>query len=94
MTTVVVEHKDRLGRMNVALVEAALPATGRRLLVLDDDEARRGQAAHVLSLEAGIATIRHRLSLPVGEKGSKRAPGGYRSPHEWFSKAHRLHVLA
>ncbi|MCD7440952.1 transposase [Streptomyces lincolnensis] len=55
--------------------------------------ARRGQAAHVQSLEAGITTIRHRLSLPVGEKASKRAPGGYRSAHEWFNKTRRLHVL-
>ncbi|MGC9382861.1 IS200/IS605 family accessory protein TnpB-related protein [Streptomyces sp. MH13] len=55
--------------------------------------ARRGQAAHVQSLEAGITTIRHRLSLPVGQKGTKRAPGGYRSAHEWFHKARRLHVL-
>ncbi|MFE5946920.1 IS607 family transposase [Streptomyces sp. NPDC056480] len=39
VTTVVVEHKDRLGRMNVELVEAALSATGRRLVVLDDGEA-------------------------------------------------------
>jgi putative resolvase len=38
VTTVVVEHKDRLGRMNVELVEAALSATGRRLLVLDEGE--------------------------------------------------------
>jgi putative resolvase len=38
VTTVVVEHKDRLGRMNVELVEAALSATGRRLVVLDDGE--------------------------------------------------------
>ncbi|EFL17068.1 IS607 family transposase [Streptomyces sp. C] len=38
VTCVVVEHKDRLGRMNVELVEAALSATGRRLLVLDDGE--------------------------------------------------------
>ncbi|MFI2187743.1 IS607 family transposase [Streptomyces sioyaensis] len=38
VTTVVVEHKDRLGRMNVELVEAVLSATGRRLLVLDDGE--------------------------------------------------------
>lgn len=55
--------------------------------------ARRGQAAHVKSLEAGITTMRYRLSLPVGEKGSKRAPGGYRSAHEWFHKTRRLHVL-
>lgn len=38
VTTVVVEHKDRLGRMNVELVEAALSATSRRLVVLDDGE--------------------------------------------------------
>ncbi|BBC35051.1 Transposase [Streptomyces graminofaciens] len=55
--------------------------------------ARRCQAAHVQSLEAGITTIRHRLSLPAGEKGTKRAPGGYRSAHEWFHKTRRLHVL-
>lgn len=38
VTTVVVEHKDRLGRMNVELVEAVLSASGRRLVVLDDGE--------------------------------------------------------
>ncbi len=38
VTTVVVEHKDRLGPMNVELVEATLSAHGRRLVVLDDGE--------------------------------------------------------
>lgn len=38
VTTVVVEHKDRLGRMNVELVEAALSAHGRRLVALEDGE--------------------------------------------------------
>lgn len=38
VTTVVVEHRDRLGRMNTELVEAALEAAGRRLVVLDDGE--------------------------------------------------------
>jgi putative resolvase len=38
VTIVVVEHSDRLGRMNVELVEAALSATGRRLVVLDGGE--------------------------------------------------------
>ncbi|MFG2984650.1 IS200/IS605 family accessory protein TnpB-related protein [Streptomyces sp. NPDC048258] len=55
--------------------------------------ARRGQTAHIQNLEAGIRTITHRLALPVGEKGSKRAPGGYGSKWEWFAKARRLHVL-
>ncbi|TVS74556.1 IS607 family transposase [Mycobacterium helveticum] len=38
VTTVVVEHRDRLGRMNTELVESALSAHGRRLVVLDDGE--------------------------------------------------------
>ncbi|WP_330332277.1 IS607 family transposase [Streptomyces sp. NBC_00536] len=38
VTTVVVEHNDRLGRMNIELVEAALSATGRRLVVLNEGE--------------------------------------------------------
>lgn len=55
--------------------------------------ARRGQAAHLQSLEAGVRTLRHRLSLPIGEKGTKRAPGGYRSKSEWFHKTRRLNLL-
>jgi len=38
VTTVVVEHSDRLGRMNVELIEAALSAHGRRLVVLEEGE--------------------------------------------------------
>ena len=38
VTTVVVEHRDRLGRMGTELVEAALSASSRRLVVLDDGE--------------------------------------------------------
>lgn len=38
VTAVVVEHRDRLARMNTELVEAALSAQGRRLVVLDDGE--------------------------------------------------------
>src|SRR5947208_9383328 len=34
----VVEHRDRLGRMNTELVEAALSAAGRRMVVLDAGE--------------------------------------------------------
>ncbi|MFE7392829.1 IS200/IS605 family accessory protein TnpB-related protein [Streptomyces sp. NPDC057582] len=55
--------------------------------------ARRCQAAHIQSLAAGIRTLRHRLSLPVGEKGTKRAAGGYRSRGEWFRKSRRLAAL-
>jgi putative resolvase len=38
VTAVVVEHRDRLGQMNIELVEAALSAHGRRLVVLDGGE--------------------------------------------------------
>ncbi len=55
--------------------------------------ARRAQLAHIQNLEAGARTIAHRLSLPVGGKGTKRAPGGYRSAREWFAKTRRLRVL-
>ncbi|WP_157531873.1 MULTISPECIES: transposase [unclassified Kitasatospora] len=54
---------------------------------------RRGLAAHLDSLDAGIRMLRHRLSLPVGQKGTKRSPGGYRSRHEWFVKSRRLAAL-
>jgi IS605 OrfB family transposase len=54
---------------------------------------RRAQHAHLQGLDAGIATVRHRLSLPVGAKGGKRVPGGYRSKREWFVKSRRLAVL-
>ncbi len=55
--------------------------------------ARRGQLAYIQSLEAGVRMIAYRLSLPIGQKGGKRTPGGYRSRAEWHAKARRLRVL-
>lgn len=55
--------------------------------------ARRCQAAHIQTLEAWIRTLRHRLSLPIGEPGTKQAAGGYRSKGEWFRKSRRLAAL-
>ncbi len=54
---------------------------------------RRCQLAHIQGLEAGVRTLMHRLSQPIGEKGTKRAPGGYRSRAEWFQKSRRLTTL-
>ncbi|MEU6284283.1 IS200/IS605 family accessory protein TnpB-related protein [Streptomyces sp. NPDC047028] len=54
---------------------------------------RRAQHGHLQSLDAGIRMLRHRLALPIGEKGSKGKPGGYRSKREWFVKTRRLHIL-
>ena len=53
VTAVVVEHRDRLGRMNTELVEAVLSAHGRRLVVLDcgevtDDLVRHGGSTHLV----------------------------------------------
>ncbi|MGW1719296.1 IS200/IS605 family accessory protein TnpB-related protein, partial [Streptomyces sp. NPDC002156] len=55
--------------------------------------ARRCQLAHIQNLEAGVRTIEDRLSQPVGQKGTKKAPGGYRSQREWHAKSRRLRVL-
>ncbi|MFI7633745.1 IS200/IS605 family accessory protein TnpB-related protein [Nonomuraea sp. NPDC049400] len=55
--------------------------------------ARRCQADHIRDLEAAIATITRRLSLPIGKKGTGKEPGGYRSAQEWFAKSRRLHLL-
>ncbi|PZG78978.1 transposase, partial [Streptomyces sp. NTH33] len=55
--------------------------------------ARRGQLAHLQILQAGIEAIRRRLAQPLGAKGVKGSPGGYRSRREWFAKTRRLHVL-
>ncbi|MER5596880.1 hypothetical protein [Streptomyces sp. NPDC002265] len=55
--------------------------------------ARRAQQAHIRKHEAGVNAIRHRLSLPLRERGGKRAAGGYRSRREWHAKTRRLRVL-
>ncbi|MEU2602277.1 IS200/IS605 family accessory protein TnpB-related protein, partial [Streptomyces hirsutus] len=55
--------------------------------------ARRCALAHLQNLESGVRTLRHRLALQLGQKGGKRAPGGYRSRREWHAKARRLQVL-
>ncbi|MFJ7297037.1 IS200/IS605 family accessory protein TnpB-related protein [Streptomyces collinus] len=91
------EHDSELWaeRKRVLTVESSSRWAGSITKATHDQWAlaRRGQLAHIQSLQAGVRTIAHRLSLPVGEAGSKRAPGGYRSKREWFAKTRRLHVL-
>ena len=50
VTTVVVEHRDRLGRVNTELIEAALSATGRRLVVLDEGEVEDDLAQDIVEV--------------------------------------------
>lgn len=38
VATIIVEHRDRLARMNAGLIESALEASGRRLIVVDDTD--------------------------------------------------------
>lgn len=38
VTTIIVEHRDRLAQVNVGLIESALEASGRRLIIVDDTE--------------------------------------------------------
>ena len=73
VTTVLVEHRDRLGRMNTELVEAALCAHGRRLVVLDagevDDDLVRDTVEVLTSLCArlyGRRSARHRALKALG----------------------------
>lgn len=47
---VVVEHRDRLARMNAELVEAALAADHRRLVVLGSSEVTGGLARGLIEV--------------------------------------------
>lgn len=38
VTTIIVEHRDRLARMNYRLIQSALQAQGRRIIVINDHE--------------------------------------------------------
>lgn len=38
VATIIVEHRDRLARMNASLIESALEASGRRLIAVDDTD--------------------------------------------------------
>ncbi len=80
VTTVVVERRDRLRRMNTELVEAALSASGRRLAVLDAGEVDGDlvrEMAEVLRASApgSTATLR-RGSGPRRPSGASNRPWG------------------
>ena len=72
VTVVVVEHRDRLGRMNTELVEAALAAHQRHLVVLEDSEVTDdlvGDMVEVLAERRSTAAARHQTGRPnIGPK--------------------------
>ncbi|WP_405502401.1 IS200/IS605 family accessory protein TnpB-related protein [Streptomyces anulatus] len=82
-------RKRDLTRVSSSRIAGAITKTSNDQWAL----ARRCQAAHIRSLEDGIRTLKYRLSLPIGAKGTKRAAGGYRSKGEWFRKSRRLKDL-
>lgn len=52
VVTIIVEHRDRLARVNAGLIESVLEASGRRLIVVDDtelDDDLAGDVAEVLT---------------------------------------------
>ena len=52
VATIIVEHRDRLARVNAGLVESVLEASGRRLIVVDDtglDDDLAGDVTEVLT---------------------------------------------
>ena len=87
VTVVVVEHRDCLGRMNTELVESALSAHGRRLVVLDagdvDDDLVREMVEVLTSFCArlyGRRSARNRALKAVGcarsDVGPRAVVGG------------------
>lgn len=77
VTSIVVEHRDRLARMNVGLVESALKAQGRRIIVVDDTELDDDLAR---DMTEALASFCARL---YGRRAAKRkAEAALRAAHD------------
>jgi len=82
VTVVVAEYRDRLGRASTELVEAALSAH-RRLVVLDNSEFTGGMAQEVTSLCARLAG---------GRAGAERGVEGCCAPQDIGPRAVKLQM--
>jgi hypothetical protein len=81
VTVVVAGHRDRLGRVNTELVEAALSAHNRRLVVPGDSEPAgdlAGDMAEVLTSLCASA-LRAPAGAEPGVEGSGLCPAGHRA---------------
>ncbi|MDY7526511.1 MULTISPECIES: IS607 family transposase [unclassified Cryobacterium] len=92
VTTIVVEHRDRLGRMNTELVEAALSASGRRLVVVDstelDDDLVRDMTEVLTSFCArlyGRRSAANRAAAAVAAAAESADPVGDVTPPRMYS---------
>ena len=72
-SVVVVEHRDRLGRMNTELVEAALAAHHRRLVVLDNSEVTDDLVPDMI--EVLTSCCARRYGRQPGRNGALKAIG-------------------
>lgn len=85
--TVAVKHRDRLGRMNTELAEAAFPAHGRRVVVLEaagvEDGLVRGMTVILMSFCARLygcrlARSRAERALRCAARDAGPSPGAAR----------------
>jgi putative resolvase len=79
-TTVVVEHRDHLARFGAGYLEAALPAQGRRIAVVDaggaDDDLVRDMTGVLTSLCARLYRRRGARNRAVRASGCARGVAG------------------
>lgn len=77
VTTIVVEHRDRLARFGVEHLEAALSASGRRIVVLDDAEINDDLVADMVEvLTSMCARLYGRRSARRRAEAGVRAAAG------------------
>lgn len=77
VTVVVVERRDRMGAVNTELVEAAMSATGRRLVVLDSAEFDDDLMADMVEvLTSFCARLYGRRSAPSRARKALKAAAG------------------
>lgn len=77
VTTIVVEHRDRLARFGVEHLEAALAASGRRIIVLDDSEVNDDLAADMVDVLTSMCA-----RLYGRRSARRRAEAGVRAAAE------------
>lgn len=68
---IVVEHRDRLARFGSEYIEAALSATGRKLIVVDPSEMKDDLAQDMLDVMTSFCTKLY--GLRAGKNRAKRA---------------------
>lgn len=66
ITTIIVEHKDRLARSNFNLIKHCLEAQGRKIIVINDDELEDDLVTEITEFMVS------RCGKIYGKRGAKR----------------------